>query len=97
MSEIGIRKSIGATETDIFFYFIFEALALAFWGAVSGVFFAWLLITIIAKAIHFPLYLPIQGVVIGMGFSLLIGFASGVYPALKAARIDPIQAIYYHE
>lgn len=97
MSEIGIRKSIGATETDIFFYFIFEALALAFWGAVSGVGFAWLLITIIAKAIHFPLYLPIQGVAVGIGFSLLIGFASGVYPALKAAHIDPIQAIYYRE
>jgi putative ABC transport system permease protein len=97
MSEIGIRKSIGATETDIFFYFISEALALAFWGAVSGVMLAWLLITIIAKAIHFPLYLPIQGVAIGLGFSLLIGFASGIYPALKAAHIDPIQAIYYRE
>ncbi|GAB1468770.1 ABC transporter permease [Candidatus Cloacimonadota bacterium] len=97
MSEIGIRKSIGATETDIFFYFIFEAVALAFWGAITGVMLAWLLITIIAKAIHFPLFLPIQGVAVGLSFSLLIGFASGIYPALKAAKIDPIQAIYYRE
>ncbi|MDD2228938.1 MAG: ABC transporter permease [Candidatus Cloacimonetes bacterium] len=97
MSEIGIRKSIGATETDIFFYFIFEAVALAFCGAVTGVMLAWLLITIIAKAIHFPLFLPMQGVAVGLSFSLLIGFASGIYPALKAASIDPIQAIYYRE
>ncbi len=97
MSEIGIRKSIGATETDIFFYFIFEALVLALWGSVSGVVFAWVLITAIAQSIHFPLYLPYQGVAVGIGFSLLVGFASGLYPALKAASIDPIQAIYYRE
>jgi len=97
MTEIGIRKSIGATEQDIFFYFIFEALALAFIGAVLGVVLAWLLIVLIAKAIHFPLYLPVQGVAVGIGFSLLIGFLSGIYPAWKATGIDPIQAIYYRQ
>jgi len=97
MTEIGIRKSIGATEQDIFFYFIFEALALAFIGAVLGVVLAWLLIVLIAKAIHFPLYLPVQEVAVGIGFSLLIGFLSGIYPAWKATGIDPIQAIYYRQ
>ena len=97
MSEIGIRKSIGASETDIFFYFIFEAIALALMGAMLGVFLAWLLIVIIANAIHFPLYLPLAGVALGLSFSLLIGIASGFYPAWKAAGIDPIQAIYYKE
>jgi putative ABC transport system permease protein len=97
MAEIGIRKSIGASEHDIFFYFIFEALALAFIGASFGVLLAWLIITAIAKGINFPLYLPIQGVAVGLGFSMLIGFLSGLYPAWKAAGIDPIQAIYYRE
>ena len=97
MSEIGIRKSIGASEKDIFFYFIFESLALASLGAAFGVLLAWLLLIILAQAIHFPFYLPIQGVSLGIGFSLLIGFISGLYPALKAAGIDPIQAIYYRE
>jgi len=55
------------------------------------------LITLIASAIKFPLYLPMQGVVVGIGFSLLIGFLSGLYPAWKATGIDPIQAIYYRE
>jgi len=97
MTEIGIRKSIGATEQDIFFYFIFEALALAFMGAVLGVVLAWILIVLIAKGINFPLYLPVQGVAIGIGFSLLIGFLSGLYPAWKATGIDPVQAIYYRQ
>jgi len=97
MSEIGIRKSIGASEKDIFFYFIFESLSLASMGAAFGVLLSWLLLVVLAKAIHFPLYLPVQGVALGVGFSLLIGFVSGLYPALKAAAIDPIQAIYYRE
>jgi len=97
MTEIGIRKSIGATEQDIFFYFIFEALALAFIGAILGVVLAWILIVLIAKGINFPLYLPIQGVAVGILFSLLIGFLSGIYPAWKATGIDPIQAIYYRQ
>lgn len=97
MSEIGIRKSIGASETDIFFYFIFEAIALALLGAGMGVLLAWALIVILANAINFPLFLPVQGVVLGLAFSLLIGFLSGLYPAWKAAGIDPIQAIYYRE
>jgi putative ABC transport system permease protein len=52
---------------------------------------------LIAKGINFPLYLPVQGVAVGIGFSLLVGFLSGIYPAWKATGIDPIQAIYYHE
>jgi len=97
MSEIGIRKSIGATENDIFFYFIFEALSLAFMGAALGVLLAWVVLIMIGSAIKFPLDLPVQGVALGIGFSLLIGFISGLYPAWKAAGIDPIQAIYYRE
>ena len=95
MMEIGIRKSVGATEGDIFFYFIFEALSLAFIGALLGVALSWLTIMGIEKAIKFELFLPIQGVLLGIGFSLLIGFLSGIYPATKASKIDPIQAIYY--
>lgn len=95
MTEIGIRKSIGATETDIFFYFIFEALSLAALGAFLGLVCAWFLINGIELIIKIPLFLPIQGVALGFGFSLLIGFLSGIYPAAKAAGIDPIRAIYY--
>ncbi len=97
MTEIGVRKSVGATEGDIFYYFIFEAVSLAMLGAALGIILAWLILTGISKAIDFPLYLPIQGVIVGFFFSFLTGFLSGLYPAIKAASIDPIQAIYYFE
>lgn len=95
MMEIGVRKSIGASEGDIFLYFIFEALSLAALGALLGVGLAWLALLGLQSVIKIPLYLPIQGVAVGVGFSLLIGFLSGLYPSLKASKIDPIQAIYY--
>lgn len=97
MTEIGIRKSIGATDKDIFFYFIMEALSLAMLGALIGILLAWLLLTLIGNAMHFPVPLPAIGIIIGLFFSLVVGFLSGLYPAIKASRIDPIKAIYYHD
>jgi putative ABC transport system permease protein len=97
MSEIGIRKSIGATDRDIFFYFILEALSLALLGAAMGIGIAWLLVFFMGKALHIPLFIPVAGVIVGSAFSSLIGFVSGLYPAIKAARIDPIKAIYYRD
>jgi putative ABC transport system permease protein len=97
MTEIGIRKSIGATDKDIFFYFIMEALILALMGAAFGILIAWVLVSVMGKALNFPLYLPLAGVALGLVFSALIGFASGLYPALKASKTDPIKAIYYHD
>jgi len=72
-----------------------QAVALALGGALLGILLAWLILTSIGKAIHFPLYLPIAGVGLGTFFSLLIGVVSGLYPAIKASQIDPIKAIYY--
>ncbi|MDD5316774.1 MAG: ABC transporter permease [Candidatus Cloacimonetes bacterium] len=95
MTEIGIRKSIGATEQDIFLYFIFEAIVLSLIGAITGILIAWMLLSVIGNALKFPLYLPWAGVMLCILFSLLIGFISGLFPAIKAARIDPIKAIYY--
>jgi putative ABC transport system permease protein len=97
MTEIGVRKSIGATEGDIFFYFLFEAVSLALIGALIGIALAWIILTAISNAINFPLYLPFQGVALGLFFAFLIGVLSGLYPSLKAARLDPIKAIYYFE
>ena len=61
-----------------------------------GVVLAGLLISLLEQALKFPLYLPAAGVALGFGFSLLIGFLSGIYPAAKAAGIDPIKAIDYN-
>jgi len=97
MMEIGVRKSVGATEGDIFFYFIMEAVTLAALGSLFGILIASVLLKIVSAAIHMSLPIPAQGILIGIGFSLFIGFISGLYPALKAAKINPIQAIFYFE
>ncbi len=97
MKEIGIRKSIGATDRDIFLLFILEAITLSLLGALIGILFSTLLVKIITVALKFNFPIPIEGVLLGIAFSLFIGFASGIYPAYKASKIDPIKAIYYFE
>jgi len=97
MKEIGIRKSIGATDRDIFLLFILEAITLSLLGALIGILFSTLLVKIITVALKFSFPIPIEGILLGIAFSLFIGFASGIYPAYKASKIDPIKAIYYFE
>lgn len=97
MTEIGVRKSIGAKERDIFLLFLMESLTLAIIAAVVGISFAALAIGGVSAAIDMNLPIPIEGVVIGLGFSIIIGILSGIYPAIKASRINPITAIYYYE
>jgi putative ABC transport system permease protein len=97
MLEIGVRKSIGATESDIFFYFIFEAITLAVLGALIGIGLASLAMMGMQAIVKIPMPMPFQGMAVGMFFSVLVGFMSGLYPALKASGIDPIKAIYYFD
>ena len=97
MKEIGIRKSIGATDRDIFLLFILEAITLSLLGALVGILLSTLLVKVITVALKFSFPVPIEGILLGLAFSLFIGFASGIYPAYKASKIDPIKAIYYFE
>jgi putative ABC transport system permease protein len=97
MTEIGIRKSVGATEGDIFFYFLTESVTLSLIGAAVGVVVSLGLIKIVTAQLKFDFPFPIEGVLLGMGFSFVIGILSGFYPAWKASRINPIQAIFYFE
>ncbi|MFO7897045.1 MAG: ABC transporter permease [Candidatus Cloacimonadales bacterium] len=95
MMEIGIRKSIGASERDVFGLFLSESLILSIIAALQGIFLSWLIITIASNQIDFSFSIPSRGVVIGIVFSTFIGLVSGIYPAYKASKIDPIKAIYY--
>ncbi|MBC8384109.1 MAG: ABC transporter permease [Candidatus Cloacimonetes bacterium] len=97
MTEIGIRKSIGATELDIFLHFIFEALILAFIAAVIGILISLILVSVVAGLLKMSFPTPVLGIILGMAFSLFIGLLSGLYPAIKASKIDPIKAIFYFE
>ena len=90
--EIGIRKSLGARRTDILKQFMVEAVTLSAIGGAIGVLLAWLIGRIIT-ATFFPTYLSIAAVIIAVSVSGVIGVMSGIFPAWKAARLDPIEAL----
>jgi putative ABC transport system permease protein len=90
--EIGVRKSLGARQMDILKQFLVEAVTLAAIGGSIGVGLAWI-IGRIMTTFFFPTYLSIIAIVITIFVSGGIGIAAGVFPAWKAARLDPIEAL----
>src|SRR5215203_4644296 len=90
--EIGIRKSLGARQTDILKQFLLEAVTLAIIGGAVGIFLAWIVGAIVTAWI-FPTYLSLFAILAALGASGGAGVASGIFPAWKAARLDPIEAL----
>ena len=94
--EIGIRKAIGARKRDIVRQFLFEAMTLTFLGGVLGVIVAIVITSIIMFFIPaLPATIPAWAVVAGLGVSTAIGLIFGVWPARKAANLDPIECLRY--
>src|SRR5437870_8074046 len=87
--EIGLRKSLGARQMDILKQFLVEAVTLSAMGGAVGVTIAWIVGKVIT-AVFFPTFLSIAAVLIAVGVSMIVGVAAGVFPAWKAARLDPI-------
>lgn len=90
--EIGLRKSLGARKTDILKQFLLEAITLATIGGATGIFLAWIVGKIVT-ATFFPTYLSIFAVLGALAASGGVGILSGIVPAWKAARLDPIEAL----
>jgi putative ABC transport system permease protein len=92
--EIGVRRAIGARRADIIWQFLLEAMTLTGLGGVIGVGLGFL-VSFIVNVLVFPSTIPLMWVGIGFGFSVMIGLIFGLYPAIKAARLDPIEALRY--
>jgi len=93
--EIGVRKSLGATRRDVLLQFLVEASVMAAVGGVIGVAGAYAVSFLIDAFTPLPMHVPIIAVVISVGVSSLTGLISGLYPANKAAKLDPIEALRF--
>ncbi|MBU0710392.1 ABC transporter permease [bacterium] len=91
--EIGIRKAVGAKKRHILNQFLTEAIGICLFGGLIGVILGITIGVLIAAALKLPPTIPMWSVFLGLGFSLMIGLIFGVYPAMKAARLDPIEAL----
>jgi len=94
--EIGIRKAIGAKKSDILIQFLLEAAALTGLGGIMGIVFGWL-ISLVARLVFssLPASVPLWAAVLGIVVSVGIGLFFGIWPANKAARLDPVVALRY--
>ncbi len=93
--EIGIRKAIGARRSNILAQFIMEAVVLCQIGGIFGILMGILGGNITAVAFSFPPVFPVDWAFIGFGITTFVGVVFGVYPAWKAANLDPIESLRY--
>jgi putative ABC transport system permease protein len=91
--EIGLRMAMGARQRDVLRQFLIEAILLSIAGGAIGVALGMFGADAIARSFKWPTFIPPNAVGVAFGFSVLIGIVFGYYPAFRAARLDPIEAL----
>jgi len=91
--EIGVRKALGAKRREILWQFLVEAATLTLVGGVVGMLVGGLISVLVATFSPLPAKVPMYSVIAALGMSVLTGIAFGLYPAAKAARLDPVEAL----
>jgi putative ABC transport system permease protein len=93
--EIGVRKAVGATRANILWQFLIEAVVLTGLGGVAGLLVGEVASLLMNRYSPLPAFVPLWAIVVGVGISASVGIVFGLWPAWKAARLDPIEALRY--
>jgi ABC-type antimicrobial peptide transport system permease subunit len=93
--EIGLRMAVGARGLDILLQFVLEAVILCIVGGVLGILSGWGISKLVTYFKPWPMQLPVWGIVIAVTVSVAVGLIFGFYPAWRASRLDPIEALRY--
>ena len=93
--EIGTRKALGAKKKDILIQFLIEALVMSMVGGAVGLVLGWAVSVLVSRYGGWAPTLSMFSVVIGIGFSSAVGLVFGIYPAMKAAKLNPVEALRY--
>jgi putative ABC transport system permease protein len=93
--EIGIRKAVGARRRNVLWQFLVEAVTMAAVGGIVGILLGAFIAKMISSFSPLPASVEAGSVALGLGLSLSVGIVFGIFPAMKAARMNPIEALRY--
>jgi len=93
--EIGVRKALGALRREIMWQFLVEAATLTLVGGIVGMLFGWVIAFLLHNFTPVPAYVPLGSIVVALLIAAATGLVFGIYPASKAARLDPVEALRY--
>jgi macrolide transport system ATP-binding/permease protein len=93
--EIGLRKAIGARRKDILIQFLIESIFLTFWGGVSGILLGTGISLLLSSLAGWPIKISFFSVLLATLFSIMVGLCFGLWPAIQASRLKPVEALRY--
>ena len=93
--EIGLRRAVGARQGDIVRQFVVEAVMISFLGGILGITFGFAMSGVIAWLAGWSTIITVSSILLAFVVSISVGLIFGIYPAVKAARLDPVEAIRY--
>ena len=93
--EIGIRKALGATRKNVLIQFLIEAIVICLMGGIVGIILGILMGFGVSVMVEGRFFIPWNWMLLGFSVCIIVGLVSGLYPALKASKLDPIEALRY--
>jgi putative ABC transport system permease protein len=93
--EIGVRKALGATKHEILWQFLFESATVTFIGGAIGMIIGGAVTLIVKLTTPLPAYVPVGAILAALGMAIIAGIAFGMWPAWRAAQMDPVVALRY--